>query len=91
MRPQYLPCNRTDLGTRNGLKKVHTNFSDIFKKLDSAYVGAQRRSNEKLMGGIVGIWAKMCADAILRDKLFQEGAPTNWAGFRICSPLFLIV
>ncbi len=26
------------------------------------------------MGGIVGVWAKMCADAILRDKLFHEGA-----------------
>ncbi|TBU57428.1 hypothetical protein BD310DRAFT_821584 [Dichomitus squalens] len=62
-----------DIGTRSGLKKVHANFNDIYRKLDSAYVGAQRRGNEKLMGGIVGIWAKMCADAILRDKLFDEG------------------
>ena len=55
---------------------MHTNFSDIYKKLDSAYIGAQRRGNERLMGGIVGVWAKMCADAILRDRLFNEGAYT---------------
>ena len=52
---------------------MHTNFNDIYKRLDYAYTGAQERGNEKLMGGIVGIWAKMCADAILRDKLFHEG------------------
>ncbi|TFK85225.1 hypothetical protein K466DRAFT_552464 [Polyporus arcularius HHB13444] len=62
-----------DLSTRSGLKKVHAHFNDIYKKLDSAYVGAQRRGNEKLMGGIVGVWAKMCADANMRDKLFHEG------------------
>ena len=52
---------------------MHANFNDIYKKLDYVYTGAQERGNEKLMGGIVGIWAKMCADAILRDKLFHEG------------------
>lgn len=44
------------------------------KKLDTVYIAAQKKGNERLMGGIVGIWAKMCADSILRDKLFQEGA-----------------
>ncbi|KAI0765241.1 hypothetical protein C8Q74DRAFT_1205823 [Fomes fomentarius] len=62
-----------DLTTRHGLKKVHANFNEIYRKLNSAYVGAQSRSNERLMGGIIGVWAKMCADAILRDKLFNEG------------------
>ncbi|KAI0371333.1 hypothetical protein BV20DRAFT_1035333 [Pilatotrama ljubarskyi] len=62
-----------DLGTRSGLKKVHMNFPDISKKLDTVYVAAQRRQNERLMGAVVGVWAKMCADAILRDKLFHEG------------------
>ena len=66
-----------DLSTRSGLKKVHAHFNDIYKKLDCAYVGAQRRGNEKLMGGIVGVWAKMCADAILRDKLFHEGTSSR--------------
>ncbi|KAH9849548.1 hypothetical protein C2E23DRAFT_870488 [Lenzites betulinus] len=62
-----------DLETRSGLKKVHLQFGEISKKLESLYVAAQKRGTERLMGGIVGIWAKMCADAILRDKLFQEG------------------
>ena len=65
-----------DLNTRSGLKKVHNNFPQIYRKLDAAYVGAQQRRLEKLMGGIVGIWAKMCSDSILRDKLFNEGAWT---------------
>ena len=61
--------------SRSGLKKVHNNFPQIYRKLDAAYVGAQQRRLEKLMGGIVGIWAKMCSDSILRDKLFNEGTP----------------
>ncbi|EMD40212.1 hypothetical protein CERSUDRAFT_112416 [Gelatoporia subvermispora B] len=60
-----------DLGTRSGLKKVHSEFNDIYKKLDRAYTS--NRDNPRIMGGIVGIWAKMSADAILRDKLFKEG------------------
>ncbi|CDO71187.1 hypothetical protein BN946_scf184845.g57 [Trametes cinnabarina] len=62
-----------DLETRSGLKKVHNNFPEIAKKLDTVYSAAQKKGNERLMGGIVGVWAKMCADAILRDKLFHEG------------------
>ncbi|KAI0634784.1 hypothetical protein C8Q77DRAFT_654669 [Trametes polyzona] len=62
-----------DLETRSGLKKVHAHFSEVSKKLDTVYTAAQKKGNERLMGGIVGIWAKMCADAILRDKFFQEG------------------
>ncbi|OSD02695.1 hypothetical protein PYCCODRAFT_1389936 [Trametes coccinea BRFM310] len=62
-----------DLETRSGLKKVHANFADISKKLDTVYTAGQKKGNERLMGAIVGIWAKMSADAILRDKLFQEG------------------
>ncbi|EIW60332.1 uncharacterized protein TRAVEDRAFT_45581 [Trametes versicolor FP-101664 SS1] len=62
-----------DLTTRHGLKKIHARFNDYHKRLDSAYSSARRCSNEKVMGGVVGIMAKMCADAILRDKLFQKG------------------
>ena len=39
--------------------------------LDDAYV--KNAGNVKVMGGIVGIWAKMSADALLRDKLLKEG------------------
>ncbi|KAI8986642.1 hypothetical protein BD414DRAFT_38810 [Trametes punicea] len=62
-----------DLGTRSGLKKVHANFLEISKRLDTVYAAAQKRGNERLLGAVVGIWAKMCTDAILRDKLFREG------------------
>lgn len=62
-----------DLTTRHGLKKIHTRFNDYHKRLDAAYTSARRCGNEKVMGGVVGIMAKMCADAILRDKLFQKG------------------
>lgn len=61
----------SDLTTRSGLKRIHARFSEIFKKLDNAYTA--NLGNEKIMGGIVGIWAKMSADALLRDKLFRAG------------------
>ncbi|TFY59068.1 hypothetical protein EVJ58_g6015 [Rhodofomes roseus] len=60
-----------DLTTRSGLKKAHARFNEISKKLDAAYT--KGAGNEKIMGGIVGIWAKMSADALLRDKLFKAG------------------
>ena len=61
----------TDLTTRSGLKKTHSRFNEISKKLEAAYT--THTGNEKIMGGIVGIWAKMSADALLRDKLFKDG------------------
>ena len=60
-----------DLTRRSGLKRIHAKFPEIFKKLDNAYTA--NIGNEKIMGGIVGIWAKMSADALLRDKLFKAG------------------
>ncbi|PIL28173.1 hypothetical protein GSI_09710 [Ganoderma sinense ZZ0214-1] len=62
-----------DFTTRHGLKKAHARFNEIYKKLDGTYTAARRRDNEKVMGGVVGIMAKMCADALLRDKLFARG------------------
>ncbi|KAJ3557697.1 hypothetical protein NM688_g1332 [Phlebia brevispora] len=63
--------NLPDLGTRSGLKNVHANFPSIQRGLEAAYDKYQ--DNEKVRGGIVGIWARMCVDAILRDKLFKGG------------------
>ncbi|PCH44867.1 hypothetical protein WOLCODRAFT_77377, partial [Wolfiporia cocos MD-104 SS10] len=60
-----------DISQRSGLKKVHLRFDEIFKKLDAAYT--QNKENERIIGGIVGIWAKMSADALLRNKLFKAG------------------
>jgi hypothetical protein len=60
-----------DLSTRSGLKRVHAGFETISKRLDQAY--AENLSRQKVLGGIVGIYAKMCADSILRNKLFAKG------------------
>jgi hypothetical protein len=61
----------SDLSSRSGLKKVHANFVKIYRRLDNAF--EKNMGNDKIMGGIVGIYAKMCADSILRDKLFKAG------------------
>ncbi|KAJ2933042.1 hypothetical protein H1R20_g4019, partial [Candolleomyces eurysporus] len=60
-----------DLTTRKGLKKVHANFDAIYKKLDNAY--QKNPDNERVRGGIVGIYAKMCVDSLLRNKLYEKG------------------
>jgi len=36
---------------------------------------------EKITGGIVGIWAKMSTDSILRNKLFEKGKLILCVGF----------
>ncbi|KAG5654548.1 hypothetical protein H0H81_000073 [Sphagnurus paluster] len=64
-----------DLTTRSGLKKVHANFETIFGRLDKACQKYPR--NEKILGGVVGIFAKMCADSILRNKLHERGLLTR--------------
>ncbi|KAJ7512500.1 hypothetical protein B0H11DRAFT_1951488 [Mycena galericulata] len=60
-----------DIATRSGLKKVHANFESIYRRLDNAYT--QNASNVRIKGGIVGIYARLCVDSILRNKLFQRG------------------
>jgi len=60
-----------DLTTRSGLKKVHANFNVIYNRIDKAY--QRDLGNYKIRGGIVGIFAKMCVDSILRNKLFEKG------------------
>jgi hypothetical protein len=60
-----------DLSKRSGLKKIHANFNEIYHNIDDVYVANVK--NEKITGAIIGIYTKMCADAILRDKLFQKG------------------
>jgi hypothetical protein len=60
-----------DLTTRSGLKKVHARFDAISERLDRAY--EENSAREKVLGGIIGIYAKMCADSILRNKLFAKG------------------
>lgn len=60
-----------DMSTRSGLKKVHADFNVIYGRIDSFY--QRNLGNTKIRGAIVGVYAKMCIDAILRDKLFNKG------------------
>ncbi|KAH6909543.1 hypothetical protein BKA70DRAFT_202802 [Coprinopsis sp. MPI-PUGE-AT-0042] len=63
--------NIPDLTNRKGLKKVHLNFDAIYKRLENAY--ASNLHNERIKGGIVGIYSKMCIDSLLRNKLIEKG------------------
>ena len=60
-----------DLTTRRGLKKVHADFARIYDRMNTMY--NKNLDKEKVTGGIVGIWAKMSTDSILRNKLFEKG------------------
>ncbi|KAJ3814331.1 hypothetical protein F5876DRAFT_86482 [Lentinula aff. lateritia] len=50
--------NIPDLSSRSGLRRVHSNFDAIWRRLDGAYTKYER--NERILIGIVGIYAKMC-------------------------------
>ncbi|KII91325.1 hypothetical protein PLICRDRAFT_38074 [Plicaturopsis crispa FD-325 SS-3] len=60
-----------NLTKRSGLKKVHSNFDRIYQRLDQEY--KRHANNYWIQGGIVGIYAKMCVDSILRTRLFDKG------------------
>lgn len=69
---------RVDLTTRRGLKKVHADFTRIYDRMNAMY--NNNLGQEKITGGIVGIWAKMSTDSILRNRLFEKGK------LSICAP-----
>ncbi|KAJ7033142.1 hypothetical protein C8F04DRAFT_1105251 [Mycena alexandri] len=60
-----------DLSTRNGLKRVHANFENIYGRLERTYT--RSASNVRIKGGIAGIYARMSVDSILRTVLFHKG------------------
>lgn len=60
-----------DLTTRRGLKKIHARFDTIYSKLNDFY--ERNITNERIRGGIIAIYAKMCIDVLLRNKLFEKG------------------
>ncbi|KAI0807985.1 hypothetical protein C8Q74DRAFT_1363426 [Fomes fomentarius] len=62
-----------DTETRSGLKKVHSQFSETWTTLDAYYTKARELRNRLTVGTIVEVWGKMCADALLRDKLLAAG------------------
>ncbi|KAI5888609.1 uncharacterized protein SCHCODRAFT_02637205 [Schizophyllum commune H4-8] len=59
-----------DLQTRRGLKKAYSDFDRISRRLEDAY--EKGSSDWKLAGGIVAIYAKMCSDSLLRNKVFGQ-------------------
>lgn len=60
-----------DLDSRSGLKKVHANFDQVQRNLNAAY--DKYTDNDKVVGGIVGIYSKMSSDSILRNKIVHAG------------------
>ncbi|KAA1477625.1 hypothetical protein DENSPDRAFT_844797 [Dentipellis sp. KUC8613] len=61
-----------DISSRSGLRKIHRNFDAISSKLNDIYDYGRRANNDSLMGTVVAIYAKMSADAVLRDRIFNE-------------------
>ncbi|EIN09016.1 hypothetical protein PUNSTDRAFT_134189 [Punctularia strigosozonata HHB-11173 SS5] len=55
--------------------QIHVDFDALYGRLDAAYDEYRDKGpgSYMMLGGIVGIYAKMCVDSILRDKLFQKG------------------
>lgn len=64
-----------DLTTRRGLKQVHADFTRIYDRMNAMY--NSNLDKEKITGGLVGIWAKMCMDSILMHKLFEKGQESS--------------
>ena len=60
-----------DLTTRRGLKQIHADFTRIYDRMNTMY--NNNLDKEKITGGIVGVWAKMCTDSLLMHKLFEKG------------------
>ena len=59
-----------DITKRSGLKKIYHNFDDIYNRIDDLF--SAHPGNQIIRGGVVAIYAKMSADSILRNLLFQK-------------------
>ncbi|KLO16152.1 hypothetical protein SCHPADRAFT_870193 [Schizopora paradoxa] len=57
-----------DVTTRSGLKLIHKDFEAVHGRLDSVF--ALFVNNDAIANGVIAIYAKMCADNILKDRLF---------------------
>ncbi|KAI0703512.1 hypothetical protein C8T65DRAFT_578742, partial [Cerioporus squamosus] len=63
----------TDLSTRHGLRKAYSKIDQLHRKLYSFHRLGKTRNNPHLLAGVASILIKMCADAILKEKLFERG------------------
>ncbi|KDQ56093.1 hypothetical protein JAAARDRAFT_195313 [Jaapia argillacea MUCL 33604] len=63
-----------DMTTRKGLKKLHANFPEVHQRLNEVLRHSKKTHDAKVMGGLVGIFAKMCSvDTILQDQILEAG------------------
>lgn len=73
-----------DLTSRSGLKKIHANFEGICRRIDGVYQA--NLNNEKIRGGIISLYARMCVDSILRNRLFDKGKCASVPKALLASP-----
>ncbi|KAM5542894.1 hypothetical protein V8D89_003278 [Ganoderma adspersum] len=72
--------NIPDLNTRSGLKKVHARFDEINDSLNAHFNTALAIDDPRPPLSICFIWSKMCADKLLRDKLFRSVSTMHHTG-----------
>ena len=60
-----------DLESRAGLKQIHKTFPEVYQRLRTSY--RDNSQHPGVQGIIATIYARMCNDALLRNKLFKEG------------------
>ncbi|KAF7310075.1 SET and MYND-domain-containing protein 3 [Mycena indigotica] len=60
----------SDLSTRSALKRIHGKLDEIYPRMAQEF---ERTPDVRIKGGIVDIYAKMCMDVILRNRLFGFG------------------
>ncbi|TFY78414.1 hypothetical protein EWM64_g5600 [Hericium alpestre] len=61
-----------DISSRSGLKRIYKNFETISRKLNDIYEYGRANNNDSLAGTVIAVYAKMSADAVLRDRIFNE-------------------
>ncbi|KAJ3571255.1 hypothetical protein NP233_g3869 [Leucocoprinus birnbaumii] len=64
-------CQLPDLDTNKGLKKVYNDFDSYYGWLESLYNQVHRYP--MIQVGVIAIFAKMCKDNLLMDKLIEQG------------------
>ncbi|RPD52147.1 hypothetical protein L227DRAFT_515300, partial [Lentinus tigrinus ALCF2SS1-6] len=66
-----------DLSSRHGLRKAYSQFDRIYTELDAFHQLAKARNSPQLLLEVMSIFIKMCADSILKEKLFERGSFIN--------------
>lgn len=61
---------QSDMSTRSGLRKIHQTFPDIYKRLSTCY--NENTKHKAVQAAVVSIYARMCVDSLLRNKLASE-------------------